>query len=940
MKTIFKALLAVCCTILSTSPAYALDYDFTDGNLCYKFNADGKTVSVTYQNSYGSHYSNLSGTVDIPENVTYNGVQYIVTEIGSSAFEGCKSITGVTIPNSITAIGYRAFYECSTLKDVSIANSVTTIGECAFYACTSLTSIAIPDMVNTIGYSAFDSCSKLANVTIGNSVTFIGYDAFRSTLWYNNQDNGVVYLGNWIYRYKGTMPTGTEIVVKEGTKGIAEQAFKGYTGLNSITLPNSIRCIDDQAFYNCSKLQNVVLDATLDYLGSEVFYGVPWIWNQHPKGECYIGNWLYGYIGTMPSGTTLVIKDGTIGIAGTALKKTSTLTGVVIPNSVTTIGNSAFYNCSHLTSATIGNSVTKIGSAAFSGCIALSNLIVNEGNPKYDSREGCNALIETATNTLILGSLKTVVPNSVTAIADNAFVGYRMERFTMPNSVTSIGINAFTYGMDDFEFTELTITGNGPWQLSDIGGLSLPSTINFGSGITSLGDCQLKSWGKISCYAATPPVCTDKTFYEGYSGELHVPSTSTAAYFTAPYWENFSNIQYDLTQVVELDRSEASLSQWDELQLTVTKKPSGDIRWSSGDISVATVDGNGKVTAVGGGECDIFASAASNLAVYTSCHVTVNYPEVTLTLDKNNLNINQIGEQVTLVATITPGNTGLKPTWSSSALEVATVDANGAVTSVGKGECDITATVLDKSATCHVKVAYSDVTLTLDKENVTIDKVGEQVRLLATISPNDTGLTPTWSSSASNVAIVDTDGVVTAMGRGECDIIASVQDKTAMCHVTVNGTITIIVDPKTANIKPNTILTLSPMFDHEPTSIVVTSSDPAIAAARVVNKKSAPVLAPVAGTQQVQVVGVANGVATITIASVDGKAIPATCEVTVSEFFIGDVDGNDVVNGSDVTALYNCLLNDVQPQGNADVDGNGVVNGSDVTALYNILLSK
>ena len=115
-----------------------------------------------------------------------------------------------------------------------------------------------------------------------------------------------------------------------------------------------------------------------------------------------------------------------------------------IQEGVTSIGEEAFYKCSGLTSITIPNSVTIIGEDAFRGCSGLTSIIVESGNTTYDSRNGCNAIIETATNTLVVGCQSTIIPNSVTSIGDGAFEGCSgLTSVTIGNSVTSIGEDAF-----------------------------------------------------------------------------------------------------------------------------------------------------------------------------------------------------------------------------------------------------------------------------------------------------------------------------------------------------------------------------------------------------------------------------------------------------------------------------------------------------------------
>ena len=329
---------------------------------------------------------------------------------------------------------------------------------------------------------------------------------------------------------------------------------------------------------------------------------------------------------------------------------------------------------------------------------------------------------------------------------------------------------------------------------------------------------------------------------------------------------------------VTLDKSSLELNEGETATLTATVKPDNasdkTVTWSSSKTSVATVDANGKVTAVAEGTATITAKAGNKSA---TCSVTVTKNVVaveSITLDKSSLELNE-GETATLVATVKPDNaTNKTVTWSSSRTSVATVDANGKVTAVAEGTATITAKAGDKTATCSVTVKKNTVaveSITLDKSSLELNE-GETATLTATVKPdNATNKTVTWSSSNPTIAAVDQNGTVTAVAEGTATITAKAGDKTATCSVTVKkNTVaveSVTLDKSSLELTEGETATLTATVkpDNATNKTVTWSSDKTSVATVDANGK---------------VTAVAEGTATITAKAGDKTA---TCSVTVKK---------------------------------------------------------
>ncbi len=269
------------------------------------------------------------------------------------------------------------------------------------------------------------------------SVSFVTEDKIAYNILPDGTAEFCAYLG------EGARLTIPSEIDGHTVTSIAYRGLESNHTLEQIIIPYTVERIGEYSFANYTNLVDIIIPASVKYIGRSAFAGTAWI-NTFADGPMYINNVLYSYIGDMEPGTHLQIREDTVSISEAALRNQSGLSSVSIPDTVEYIGGDAFLGCSNLESINIPASVTYIDSYAFSECSGIKSIVVDEKNPVYDSRENCNAIIETATNTLIKGCDNTVVPQSVCAIGEVAFLGcYELSAVALSENVESIGYMAF-----------------------------------------------------------------------------------------------------------------------------------------------------------------------------------------------------------------------------------------------------------------------------------------------------------------------------------------------------------------------------------------------------------------------------------------------------------------------------------------------------------------
>ena len=548
-------------TSIEESSQYGLNYVFTTqvNNVDMTF----KIIKVNEDKKYDVSLGALStaiatsyeGALTIPETFNLSSHNFTVTEIRSGALSNCLYLTYVEIPRSVTRIGSSAFFGCTGLTSIIIPTSVTYIDNLAFANCTGLTSVEIPYSMTTIRQDAFKGCTNLTTVTAKMKVPI---EIVESV--FPNRANATLYV-----------PIGCKTAYQNAPY------WQDFKFIEEASSSNIITFADDNVKTICV--------ANWDMDGDE----------ELSEAEADAVTTLSTYFKNNTSITSfneLSYFTGLTSIGNSAFYGCTGLTSVEIPNSVTSIGGSAFYNCSGLTSITIPNSVTSIETKAFSGCSGLTSVVVSSGNQTYNSRYNCNAIIETATNKLIVGCKNTVIPNSVTHIGAYAFSHCSgLTSVEIPNSVAIINNSAFDF------CTSLT-------------------SVTIPNSVTSIYNSAFEGCNTLTSVTVeweSPISIKSLVFTNRANATLYVPAGCQAAYSNADYWKDFNIVEIvektnqtlALTEIPEMTYGDAAYT------LPQTTTEGLTLTWNVDDSEVASVSGN-TLTIAGAGTTLVRATQAGN----------------------------------------------------------------------------------------------------------------------------------------------------------------------------------------------------------------------------------------------------------------------------------------------------------------------------------------
>lgn len=457
-----------------------------------------------------------SETYRIENVIIHEGVTYI----GDNAFSGCK-LKSLSIPHSVTHISNLAFsgYLINNWTEPGITTCQNITIECDnistwFAELSGLESIVLGEGTTSIAESAFARCTSLKEVTIGKNVASIGYSAFANCSSLKSVTSLIetpYWIDNSVFGY--SLSSSTSLYVPKGKK----QVYQSTSSWNQFPQIIELDGGEVIGIAFADKVVEAMCVANWDENNDGMFS------KDEAAAVTDLGS-VFANNTDITSFDELQYFTGLTSIGEQAFYYCSNLNSIIIPENVKTIGNRAFYVCSDLKSLRIPANVSNIEDRAFAYCSGLESIEVDENNQYFDSRNNCNALIQTSSNTLLVGCKNSVIPDGVTSIAEGAFRGCtELTNMVIPEGVKTIGASAF----------------RGCTGLTSV---SLPSTI------TSIGNYAFSAFDEVynlttvTVGMTSPVAIASEVFPNRANSILYVPKGSRPAYNSADYWKEFKQI--------------------------------------------------------------------------------------------------------------------------------------------------------------------------------------------------------------------------------------------------------------------------------------------------------------------------------------------------------------------------------------------------------------
>src|SRR5574344_69261 len=423
--------------LFSFADSMMADSFFIESGIKYKVVDNGHVNVAVQDDSLYSSYAYKDFFLEIPGVVIHEGMSYRVKEIEKSAFTTCCAVKHLKIGEGIEKISDYAFQACANLESVSIPSSIRTVGAAPFQYCTNLTMIDV-DKTNPI-FDSREKCNAIIHTQDNSLIVGCGATKIPSSVRCIDE-----------YAFVGCLAE--ELTIPDGVEKISFSAFCSCPNLKKIVIAASVESIEQDAFYYCPEVSSIVVDKNnTDYDSRTGCNAIIYTTDNKlilgcsstiiPQNIEAIGDFAFRHCRNLQR---IVVPEGVISIAEGAFEYCSSLKEVVLPTTLESIfGGSNFGYCISLASIIIPKGVCNMESDIFRGCISLQKISVDSANDTFDSRNNCNAVIDTEQNKLVVGCKGTDIVEGIKSIGSRAFYKSGINSIHIPSSLENIELEAF-----------------------------------------------------------------------------------------------------------------------------------------------------------------------------------------------------------------------------------------------------------------------------------------------------------------------------------------------------------------------------------------------------------------------------------------------------------------------------------------------------------------